>query len=177
MQVRIHHLLFCLILAAALSSAAAAQSADNRDMFPRARPEETPKNVKEMLSKMQIEQAKKEHAELLEKGDELLALTGQLERSVAANGHLGPRDIEKLEDVEKLVKKIRGDLGGDDDDDDPEAKLEQPRVKSDGIRSLRKRAIALVDELKKTSRFSISAVAIQSSNSVLRLVRFIRTGR
>jgi hypothetical protein len=31
-----------------------------------------------------------------------------------------------------------------------------------------------VDELKKTTRFSISAIAIQSSNTVLKLVRFLR---
>jgi len=35
----------------------------------------------------------------------------------------------------------------------------------------------LVDELKKTSRYTVSVIAIQSSNSVLRLVRFLRLRR
>ena len=147
--------------------------ADGADMFGR-RGQPPPKNVLEMMSKLQVEQAKKEHKELLQRGEELVAITAELEKSVNTSGDLVGRDLEKLDEAEKLVKKIRGDLGGDDDEEN--ADVIKPMAPAEGIRSLRKRAAALVDELKKTSRFTISVVAIQSSNTVLRLVRFLKSG-
>jgi len=35
----------------------------------------------------------------------------------------------------------------------------------------------LVGELKKTSRYSVSVVAIQSSNAFLKIIKFIRFGK
>ena len=144
-------------------------------MFGRSKREPPPKNVLEMLSKMQVEQAKKEHKELLERGEELLNLTAQLEQAIEVKGDISQPDLVKLDQAEKLVKKIRGDLGGDDDDGDPAAEVLRPAARAEGIKSLRQRAVALVDELKKTSRFTISVVAIQSSNTVLRLVRLLKS--
>ena len=45
------------------------------------------------------------------------------------------------------------------------------------FKSLQSTTMKLVDELKKTTRFTVSAIAIQSSNTLLRLVRFIRNGK
>jgi hypothetical protein len=163
------------------SAAAPAQNADNRTAQPgQGREEEWhPKPVRERLKEMQIERDKKEHEEMLERGDKALALSKELEESLAHRATIDNKDLGKLEDLEKLVKKIRSDLGGGDDGGEPKPEIESAPAENNGdvvsgFRSLQKATVRLVDELQKTTRFSISAAAIQSSNSVLRIVRFLR---
>ena len=83
------------------------------------------------------------------------------------------RDLNKLERLEKLLKKIRKKLGGDDDGNDDEIEA-KPSTIENAVETLKKTAASLFEELKKTSRLSISAVAIQSSNTMLKIVRLIR---
>lgn len=167
----------------ALAGAISAQTAENRSILPKPDdPDSEPKSVKEMLFKMQIEKAKKEYDAMLERGEQALQISKKLEESFTKNNQLSRADLEKLDGLEKLVKKIRGDLGGGDGDEegaDPtdDARLEEPSNLQEGFKSLQSLTVKLVDELKKTTRFSISAVAIQSSNSILRVVRFLRSGR
>jgi hypothetical protein len=150
------------------------------------RKEDVPKNLREMLIRQRIQEEKKEHNELLKRGEEALVISGQLEESFAQHQQLSARDKERLDYLAVLVKKIRKGIGGEDDDDDePEndrknpgaAVEEKPSNLETAFKALQSTTIKLVDELKKTTRFSISAIAVQSSNAVLRIVRFIRTGK
>ncbi len=136
------------------------------------RNDELPKNIRESLEAQRIEREQKDYQELLERGDEVLKLSKFLEKSFAINNKLSSDDQKRLDRVEKLVKKIRRDLGGDDDDVDLE---EMPTTLDDALKALRENSTKLVDELNKSSRHSISAVAISSSNLLLRIVKFIRT--
>jgi hypothetical protein len=142
--------------------------------------EDTPQGLKEMLAKQKAERDKRDHEELLERGDEALRLAKQLETSFAENKGLSRDDKARLESLEKVVAKIRKELGGDDDGEaDDSASSEatdepKPSTMEDAFKYLESTTVKLVDELKKTTRFSISAVAIQSSNTVLKLVRFLR---
>ena len=121
---------------------------------------------------------------MLERGEEALKLSEELEKSVAQNSKLSSQDQSKLERLEKIVKKIRKELGGDDDGgEELEGKLEtsfgeaedvEPLTIVSAIKKLQSGAAKLVDELKKTTRFSISAVAIQSSNALLKIVKFVQ---
>jgi hypothetical protein len=45
------------------------------------------------------------------------------------------------------------------------------------VKSFRAAAVGLFDELKKTTRFTISAAAIQSANAVVKLARFLRISK
>lgn len=176
---------FAIFLAAV---PAFAQNADNTSpLFPRAGDREPqPKSIQEQLKKLQIAQDKKNHEDMLVRGDEALKISEELERKANANAQLDAKDKEKLESLEKILKKIRNELGGDDDaESSPELTNEKPdpnvarpnnRPKDvvDGIKSLRSTTIKLVDELKKTTRFTISAAAIQTTNAVLRITRFLR---
>lgn len=169
----------CLI-GVGLASYAVGQQADNESVLGPSKAEsEQPRSVKDFLAKRRAEKAKKDHEELLQRGDELLQLTGQLETAYEQKKGLSSADLEKLETVEKLAEKIRKSMGGDDDDDDNnkvDAATKKNPVEDvgDAVVNLKEMALKLVDELKKTSRFGISAVAIQTSNSVLKLVRFLR---
>lgn len=135
--------------------------------------EPLPKNVQETLKKGELEQLKKEHEEMLENGQEAVKLSEEVEESFNKNNKLSSADVEKLEKIEKLLKKIRKELGGDDDDKEDDKAVKPSSIKN-AIETLKDSAVGLYDELKKTSRYSISVVAIQSSNSLINIVRFIR---
>lgn len=163
---------------------AAAQNAGNDDpLIPgRQRNDDQPKNVKEYLAKQRAEKLKKDHEELLKRGDEVIVLTDQLEQAFTRSNALSSADRTKLESLEKLVTKIRRGLGGDDDDESelPDeggvvaTKEKEPGTLEEAFIALKERTTRLVDELKKTTRFTVSAVAIQTSNSVLKVVKFLR---
>jgi len=147
-----------------------------------------PKNIQETLDKHRIEQAKKDHDEMIERGEEALKLSEELEKSVANNNKISPQDQAKLARLEKITKKIRKELGGDDDDeatieekpeniDETAENKEKPSALASAVKKLQSTATKLVDELKKTTRFSVSVVAIQSSNSLLKILKFIRFGK
>lgn len=169
---------FQIILTIALlgNTYSIAQSADNQgSILVKSNDEDRPKSIKESLYKMRIAQEKKEYQEMLDRGDEALKLAEDLESAVERSGKLTERDMVKIASVEKLVKKIRSELGGDDEDIDdagPDRNLRLSPVEA--VKSLKSTTISLTNELKKTSRFTISAAAIQSTNAVLRIVRIVR---
>jgi hypothetical protein len=142
--------------------------------------EDFPKGIKETLVKQRIEQEKKEHQELLKRGDEALQLSTDLEKSFADNNTLTLEDQKKLERLEKIVKKIRKELGGDDDNDGDEkvfekdSVLKNPSTAQSAFKVLQESTVKLVNELKKSTRHTISVIAIQSSNLLLKAVRFLR---
>jgi hypothetical protein len=145
--------------------------------------EDLPKSIKENLVKHRIEQEKKDYNEMLERSEEALKLSEELEKSVAQNNTVSSQDQIKLARLEKIVKKIRKELGGDDDDAQTEEKFETAEIEekpsgvAGAVRKLQSTATKLFNELKKTTRFSISVVAIQSSNSLLKILKFIRFGK
>jgi hypothetical protein len=138
--------------------------------------EDFPKGIKETLAKQRIEQEKKDHEDLLKNGEEALKLSSDLEKSFADNNRLSLEDQKKLDRLEKIVKKIRKELGGDDDENvsekDPAEK--SPNSMQTAFKALQDGTIKLVEELKKSTRYTISAVAIQSSNLLLKVVKFLR---
>jgi hypothetical protein len=138
------------------------------------RREEEAKIVKDMLAKQQSEREKKDHEELLNRAESALEISEELEKALQDGGHLNSPEEKKLVELEKIVKKIRDDLGGDDDEEAEKEARSSLKDRNDVFVALRKSTIQLVDEVKKTTRFSISAAAIQSSNTVLRLVRLLR---
>lgn len=135
------------------------------------REEPMPKGIRETLKKNQIEQEKKEYAEMLKRGEEAAQISEELSKSFEQNQNLSAEDVKKLARLEKLVKKIRDDLGGEDDD---EANADKPSSLMNALKSVQENASTLLSALKKTTRLSISAVAIETSNAVLKLVKFIR---
>jgi hypothetical protein len=139
--------------------------------------EDYPKSIKESLAKKRIETEQKEFEELLARGEEVAKLSFELEKSFAQNNSLSAEDEKKLNRVEKLVKKIRSEIGAEGVGDDEFGAVE-PEEKPSNIlnafQSLESATGKLVAELKKQTRHSISVVAIQSSNVMLKVVRFIR---
>jgi hypothetical protein len=170
MKFRIFQFIFSLlviIFATVFVSAQADASTSNG----KPKPEDFPKNIRETLKKQEIERNKKDHEKMLENGEEAVQLSQELTESFEKTNRLSAQDVEKLERIEKLVKKIRSELGGDEEEEIEEAK---PSTLEVAIKTLKNTTVSLLDELKKTTRYSISAAAIQSSNSLLDIVRFLR---
>lgn len=170
-----------MLLIGLFALCAFAQEADSR--FPGASPKndpDQPVGIRETREKMRIDQEKKEYEEMIDRGEQALKLSRDVERALQQQASLTRSDIEKLDELEKLVKKVRGELGGgnaDDNDDADQPADASPKTVADAVKALSTYAGKLVDELKKTSRFGISAVAIQSSNSVLKIVRFLKVSK
>ena len=177
-----NRLLWTLVVIGIFALAAFAQEADAR--FPSQQPknnDDQPVGIRETREKMRIEQEKKEYQETVDRGQQALKLSQDIEKSFQQQSTLTQADQEKLDELEKLVKKVRSELGGGnsgDRDDDADASDDAtPKTLADAAKALSTYTSKLVDELKKTSRFGISAVAIQSSNSALRIVRFLKLSK
>ncbi len=153
------------------------QGADDKSLFSRNDPDEfMSKGLRETREKMRIEKEKKDHDEMLQRGEEVRRLSERVQRSFTQNGRLSDTDIAALENVEKSVKKIRDELGGSDDDEKIDEVMGPDKTPglADAVDKLKTAATELVDDLKKTTRFTISATAIHTSNTVLTVARFLR---
>lgn len=128
--------------------------------------------VKERMIELCIEDNKRDFERLVKRTEQLAQLTDEIRTSFEENKQLSKADREKLSEAKALLDKIRGELRADDDDDEEE----NPRPESvvDAIEKLSESSARLLDEIKKTTRHTISAVAIQSSNTVLKLVKWLQ---
>lgn len=142
--------------------------------------EEEPKNIKESRARLKIEQEKKDYEELLARSEEAVAISNELEEAFAASKSISEENTKKLEKLEKLVKKIRSELGGSDDDPDDDresaAATSKPKSLNAAFKSLQSNAASLLKEIKKSTRYSISVTAIRTSNVLLKVLKFIRIG-
>lgn len=172
MATRFSQLIFLFFVMGFAALGVNAQLPDASARDPRTgRPEELPKALKENIQKGRIEEEKKEYEEMIKRGEEAAKLSEELSKSFEQSQTLSPEDVKKLARLEKLVKKIRDDLGGEDDKDIDASK---PSSLMNALKSVQENASSLLSALKKTTRLTISAVAIESSNAVLKLVKFIR---
>lgn len=172
-------LIAAVLLAAGFLPALAQSDSSTRTGRGGQRDEEMPKNIRETMARQRIEREKKEFEELLRRSEEAVKLSQELEKSYLAAKQLSAADQKKLERLEKLLKKIRSELGGNDDDDAKEeaGRRERPEDVLGALKSLQSNATQLFDEIKKSTRYSISVISIQTSNALLRLVKFIRFGQ
>ena len=165
-------LIFTILI---FAGTAPAQTAD--DWFPSPFGDRRERDVspvfKEMLSKQRVLHDKKEFAELQQRVDDALRLSEALFRASNNKQPLAPYDRDKLLELEQVVKNIRDDLGADDPGDSDGLDRE-PESLPAAVKSLQEMTASLVGELKNATRFTISAKAIEKSNSVLQLIRFIR---
>jgi hypothetical protein len=162
--------LFLAIFFISASTFAAHAQIDSSNQAPK---EEVPKGIQETLAKQRIEREKKDFADLLQRGQEALKITNELEESFVKNNNFSSEDQKKLDRLEKVVKKIRNELGSDG----AEEVKEKPLSILNALKNLQSNTVKLVDELKKTTRYSISVVAVESSNALLNLVKFLRFRR
>lgn len=140
--------------------------------------EDLPEGFKENLAKRRIKQDEEDFQELVKRSEEAVKISDELNKSYEDNKKLSAEDTRKLEKLEKVVKKIRQDLGAEDDKEannttDNNAE-DKPSTLSTMLSSIKEKSSSLLAELKKTGRFAISVAAVESSNAIFRLVKFLR---
>lgn len=137
--------------------------------------EDLPDGIKETFAKQRIKAEEKDFNEMLERCEEAAKISGELYKSFEANQKLSPDDAKKMERLEKLVKKIRDELGSESDDEDKNSRSNNSSLSfTDALKTIQDESSGLSSELKKQGRFSISVTAVESSNTLLKLVRFVR---
>jgi predicted nuclease with TOPRIM domain len=171
---------FLTIVLLAFAAVGFGQTASNEPWPPfsgQRRPDEDSQIVNKMLAKQQTAREKKEYAELLERANAAVKMSNDLARSFEKNKSFSETEKKQLAEYEKLVSKIRDDLGGDDDGEtkliaDKDSK--SPHDVREGVLYLKRSTESLLNQIQKSTRFSISIVAIETSNSLIRLARFLR---
>lgn len=141
------------------------------DNLPRKEP--LPINVRERMMELCIEENKKEFKELIDKSEKIAQLSNEIENSYTEHKKFSKEDKKKLKEVEKLVKKIRRELNANNKGSDDKDEF-KPSSTMEAIKDLQKNTNEFLSEIKKTTRHTISATAIQSSNVVLKIVKFLR---
>jgi membrane-associated HD superfamily phosphohydrolase len=159
------------IFAFFLSSFCAVNAQIRLDQDERQR-DDLPKSIKEVIVKRRIEDAKKNFSEMLKRSEEAEELSKQLSVSYEQNKSLTAEDRRKLERLEKLIRKIRDDLGGEGDGEEEQQK--QPLNLDESFELLKNSSEELASILKKSSQFTVSATAVELSGSILKAIKFIK---
>jgi hypothetical protein len=126
----------------------------------------------ELRAKRAIKMAEKDHQENLNRENEIKQIAKELKESLQGKTALDREGLKKVERLEKLTKKIRGEAGGEDEEitiDNPPADLV-----SAGSR-IAETAESLSKEVCDTPRQVVSASVISNANVLLELIKLVRT--
>lgn len=175
MSLRFSKIFFVILFCVIAYTQVCAQDAGLPNGRPSAsNPDELPESFREGIAKQRIKAEEKEYKELIEKGEEAVKLSDEISQNYESHKNLTAEDTKKIDRLEKVVKKIRQDLGAKDEADPDDEKPDAPISLKSAISGIKETTADLLSELKKATRHSISVVAIQSSNTLLNLVRFAK---
>ena len=125
----------------------------------------------ELRAKRAIKLAEKEHEENLNRAREISQLSQDLKNCLKDRSALDREETKKIDRLEKLTKKIRGEAGGEDDDVQIAAPpADVPTV----VSQIADNAEQLSKEVQKTPRQVVSAAVIDRANVLLQLVKILR---
>ena len=125
----------------------------------------------EMHAKRLIRLAEKEHKENLARAKEISDLAKQL-LSVKDKSTLDREDLKRVERLEKLTKKIRGEAGGEHDDVQIS---NRPADLTSAVTQIAEVTESLSKTVQNTPRQVVSASVIDGANVLLELIRILRT--
>lgn len=125
----------------------------------------------EMRAKRAIKLAEKEHKENLDRAKEISDLAKQL-LSVKDKGTLDREDLKRVDRLEKLTKKIRGEAGGEHDDVQI---VNRPSDLTSAVIQVAEVTESLSKTVQNTPRQVVSAGVIDGANVLLELIRILRT--
>ena len=126
----------------------------------------------EMRAKRLIKLAEKEHQQNLDRAREISQLAKELQQGLKNKSVLEREDLKRVERLEKLTKKIRGEAGGEED----EVQIaNRPEDVSSTVVQIAEVTECLSKGVQTTPRQVVSASVIDSANVLLELIRILRT--
>jgi len=126
----------------------------------------------ELRAKREIRMAEKEHQENLSRAREIGELGTQIKESFKGKSSLDRDCVKKVERLEKLTKKVRGEAGGEDEE------LTIPNRPTDlvsAVTQMTEAAETLSQDVQNTPRRVVSASVINNANVLLELIKLART--
>ena len=125
----------------------------------------------ELRAKNAIKFAEKEHQENLDRAREIGQIGKELQECAKNTAVLDREFLKKVERLEKLTKKIRGEAGGEDE----EVKLtKHPADVASAITQVAEASETLSKDVQNTPRQVVSASVIGNANVLLELIKILR---
>jgi hypothetical protein len=125
----------------------------------------------EIRAKRAIKLAEKEHEENLARAKEISDLAKALQAALKDKTTIDRDSQKKIDRLEKLTKKIRGEAGGEDE----EVKIvDRPADITAATNQIAESVEALSKEVLDTPRQVVSASVIGKANVLLELIRLLR---
>jgi hypothetical protein len=126
----------------------------------------------EMRAKRVIREAEKEHRQNIERAQEISQLAKDLQQAFKTSNTLDREGVKRLERLEKLTKKIRGEAGGESG----EVQIpNRPTDKAAALTQMADAAESLSKSVQNTPRQVVSAAVIDGANVLLELIAIFRT--
>ena len=137
-------------------------------------PDEPPLTTfeEELRAKRAIKMAEKDHEENLKRAREIAELGKELHDTLKDKSVLDHESLKKVERLEKLTKKVRGEAGGEDEE------VEIPNRPSDlpgAVAQIAEASEALSKNVIDTPRQVVSAAVIGKANVLLELIKMARS--
>lgn len=125
--------------------------------------------ITDTLKRMQIKRENDEHEKLVKGAHQAADIAATLPGN-CVDGRLEKAADKKLKEIEKAAKQILRSVGNEDSNE----LFEAPKDLDDGVKRLGENLKVLGDEMDKTSRHVTSVNILESSTTIIRLVRFLR---
>lgn len=116
--------------------------------------------------------AEKEHQENLDRAKEIQQIGKELKERLQGKSTLDRDSLKKIDRLEKLTKKVRGEAGGESDE---LTLVNPPADLSTAACQIGEKAESLSKEVQDTPRQVVSASVISSANILLELIKKART--
>lgn len=126
----------------------------------------------EIRAKRMIKMAEKDHQENVARAKEIHQIGQELKESLQGKTALDRDSLKKIERLEKLTKKVRGEAGGESEE---VSIVNPPADLSSAALQIAEKSESLSKEVQNTPRQVISASVISSANILLELIKIART--
>lgn len=126
----------------------------------------------EMRAKRAIKLAEKEHEENLNRAREIEQIGKELQQRLKNRSTIDRDSLKKIERLEKLTKKVRGEAGGEDEEVDI---VNRPSDLPSAIDQIAEASASLSKNVQNTPRQVVSASVINNANVLLELIRLLRS--
>ncbi len=125
----------------------------------------------EIRAKREIKLAEKDHKENLERAREISQIGKELLEGLQGKSSLDRVSLKKIERLEKLTKKVRGEAGGEDEEVEI---VDRPADISTAAKQVAAASESLSKNVINTPRQVVSATVIGNANVLLELIKLLR---
>lgn len=126
----------------------------------------------ELRAKRAIKLAEKEHEQNVGRAREICQVVRELQDRMKHKTSFDRDDLKRLDRIEKLTKKVRGEAGGEEEDVTIDKK---PTDAPSAVTQIGETAETLSKSVQNTPRQVVSAGLIDTANVLLQLIRLART--